>query len=109
MDDPLNIAGMAHDAIMQAAQHEPLSVCMNPQHDHTYSNPCDDRCMDHIHQCNRGCGEWPCKVVQIGQAADTLLVLMKAAETSYHQFQHELGHAVGDLQDALEQEKFNRE
>ena len=109
MDDPFGIVGMAVDAIQLAAHHQPISVCMNPTHDHTYSNPCDDHCMDHIHQCDKGCGEWPCKIVQIGKACDDLVVQAKAGEAAYHMFMHQLGHATADLHDALEKETYNRE
>lgn len=107
MDDPYNIVGQAVDAIQLASRHQPLSVCMNPSHDHTYSSPCADHCMDHIHQCDKGCGEWPCKIVQIGQSCDTLLVQAKAAEAAFHMFMSNLGHATADLQDALEEETKN--
>lgn len=53
----------AKNLLTDARSHMGISVCVNPTHSHT-ATPCEENCLDHIHRCSKGCGNWPCKIVE---------------------------------------------
>lgn len=92
---------LATALLMTAKAHEGLSVCVNPGHTHTLS-PCEEHCMDHMHQCNQGCGEWPCKTIQLGDVVAKYLNDLQTIQIAYQQTIVGLNLARVNLQDELE-------
>lgn len=76
------LVALAKASLARATAHEGLSVCTNPAHTHIAS-PCEDDCLDHLHQCSLGCGEYPCAVVREAIEVSTCLMEL-AALTAAH-------------------------
>ncbi|AVJ49943.1 hypothetical protein FDJ43_gp45 [Microbacterium phage Koji] len=68
-----------------AVQHEVISMCVNPSHTHGAVSPCDEDCPDHIHTCSKGCGEWPCKAIKLGDLVAKHLADLQIIQVAYQQ------------------------
>ena len=65
----------------EAKQHLSVEMCTRPDHNHTES-PCLDGCADHIHECSKGCGGWPCEIRNV---ADGILQLLDKHKSLHEQ------------------------
>ncbi|AVJ49792.1 hypothetical protein PBI_LUCKY3_45 [Microbacterium phage Lucky3] len=102
---------MAEEELIEEAQrllalavtHEVISMCVNPGHNHGIVSPCDEGCPDHIHSCSRGCGEWPCKAIQLGDLVAKYLAELQIIQVAYQQSMNGLHLAVRTLGDEFQQ------
>lgn len=89
----------ANNLLTEARNHRGISICVNPVHNHR-ATPCEEHCLDHIHRCSKGCGNWPCKSLNLGDelvnhllSLDILLgirkEIMEEIETLVQEFQQE--------------------
>lgn len=56
----------------EANEHVSVELCTRQDHNHEES-PCVDGCDDHVHECSKGCGTWPCRVTNVAHSMSDLL------------------------------------
>lgn len=84
-------------AVDKAHEHDPIVVCTNATHDHTYDGP--SGCPDSIEECSKGCGGYPCSVSAL---AHGLADLVKS-HVALHQQLHFINTAVLATLNTLEE------
>lgn len=86
----------ATELLDEAAKHEALAVCFNPDHNHLDS-PCNESCKDHLHTCSHGCGEFPCQVHRTGSLVVAHLLTAQGLLNSLASSTEALNKALEDI------------